>query len=177
MSARQPDLFFGDKQPPRMVPPERAYMRPEKPRAAPYVWSSVAGWVRTLNRLFALERASGDHYERVRQTARTLTIERVRVCRHDDDLERVEAMLIDANAGWLGGGLSTAFTRAERGALLVEVRNRRQLIALGRDVPKKKDPRLDPARLPVAALDRLIQSHRDMNLVEQLRAERARRLG
>jgi hypothetical protein len=128
-----------------------------------------------MHRLFAIESPSSDHYERVRRTARELTVEHIRLCRHLDDLARCEAMLVQANSGWLYG-LDRAFTRAERGELLVEVRNRIVLLGLGRTEPKPKGPRLDPMRLPDAALLRLIQKHADPHLVEQLRAERQRRL-
>lgn len=174
MSARQPDLFYGDKQPPRLVPPMRAHLRPERPSPKAFAWESMGAWVRLMHRLFALESPSSDHYRRVRETARALTVDRVRECRHDDDLERCEAMLVEARAGWLYG-LDRAFTRAERGTLLVEVRNRRQLLALGRTAPRPKGPKLDPTRLPDAALERLIQGHGDMRVVEQLQHERARR--
>ena len=135
----------------------------------------MGAWVRLMHRLFALEEPSSDHYRRSRETARELTVRRVRECRHDDDLERVEQMLIQAQSGWLQG-LDRAFTRAERGELLVEVRNRRRLLALGRSVPKTKGPRFEASRLPDAALDRLIQSHPDRHVVDQLRAERQRRV-
>lgn len=84
-------------------------------------------------------------------------------------------MLVHADSGWLYG-LDRAFTRAERGERLVEVRNRIVLLGLGRMEPKPKGPRLDPMRLPDAVLLRLIQTHADPRLVEQLRAERQRRL-
>ncbi|HEX7820890.1 MAG TPA: hypothetical protein VF463_09755 [Sphingobium sp.] len=128
-----------------------------------------------MNRLFAIEAPSSDHYERVRQTARELTVERIRLCRHADDLARCEVMLAQANSGWLYG-LDRAFTRAERGERLVEVRNRIVLLGLGRAAPRTKGPRLDPARLPDDALLRLIQSHADRHVVVALRAERERRL-
>jgi hypothetical protein len=108
-----------------------------------------------MHRLFALEHASSEHYARVRATAQLLTVERVRQCRHDDDLARVEQMLVEARAGWLYG-LDRALSRAQRGDLLVEVRNRRQLLALGRDRPKPRRARMDPALLPADALERLI---------------------
>ncbi|AXB80100.1 hypothetical protein [Novosphingobium sp. P6W] len=127
-----------------------------------------------MNHLFAIEALSSDHYARTRGTARTLTVDRIRECRHDDDLARCEAMLVQAKQGWLYG-LDRAFTKAERGELLVEVRNRRQLIKLGRSAPKSKGPRLDPTRLPAEALIRLIQSHPDIEVVKRLRAERDRR--
>lgn len=177
MSVRQPDLFYGDKRPPRHHA-NHQYRRPEKTSAKPYAWVSMASWVRSIGHLLAIEAASGDHYDRVRKTARELTADRIRECRHDDDLERAEAMLDEARHGFSGAlyGLERAFPKGELGVLLMEVRNRRQLLALGRDRARERGPRLDPARLPMEAIERLIQHHRDMALVERLRAERARRL-
>ncbi len=174
MSVRQPDLFYGDRQPPRSPRPERAYRPEERGKAKAFAWESMGAWVRHMHRLFAIESPSSDHYARTRETARGLTIERVRECRHDDDLARCEAMLVEAQSGWLYG-LDRAFTRAERGALLVEVRNRRALLGMGRLAPKPKGPRLDSTRLPDEALDRLIQCHSDVELVERLRTERISR--
>ncbi|WP_336966384.1 hypothetical protein [Sphingobium aquiterrae] len=177
MSARQPDLFYGDKRPPRHHA-DHQYRRPEKASAKPYAWVSMASWVRQVGHLLAIEMASGDHYHRVRESARALTAERIRECRHDDDLERAEGLLAAARHSFSGYlyGLERAFTKAELGVLLMEVRNRRRLLALGRDRARERGPRLDPACLPIEALERLIQTHRDLKLVERLRAERARRL-
>jgi hypothetical protein len=174
MSWRQPDLFCGDKQPAKALPPGRAYRTPARSAPKPFAWESMGSWVRLMHRLFALEAPSSDHYHRSRETARELTVARIRVCRHDDDLARVERMLVEARSGWLYG-LDRAFTRAERGELLVEVRNRRRLLAIGRTAPKPKGPRLDPARLPDAALARLVQSHPDLAVVALLQDERRRR--
>lgn len=177
MSARQPDLFYGDKTPPKHY--AERHFRPEpKPRAKPYPWISMAAWVRQIGHLLAIEMASGDHYHRLRETARELTADRIRECRHDDDLERAEAMLDEARHGYSGClyGLDRALPKGELGVLLMEVRNRRRLLALGRDRARERGPRLDPASLPMEAIERLIQHHRDMALVDRLRAERARRL-
>ena len=87
-------------------------------------------------------------------------------------------MLDVARHGYTGDlyGLDRAFAKPEAGVLLMEVRNRRRLLALGRDRARERGPRLDPERLPLAAIERLIQHHRDLALVERLRAERARRM-
>lgn len=177
MSARQPDLFYGDKRPPRQYA-DHQYRRPVKPSAKPYAWVSMASWVRQIGHLLAIETASGDHYHRLRESARELTADRIRECRHDDDLERAEAMLDEARHGYSGClyGLDRALPKGELGVLLMEVRNRRRLLALGRDRARERGPRLDPASLPMEAIERLIQHHRDMALVDRLRAERARRL-
>lgn len=174
MSWREPDLFYGDKQPPRTMPPMKAYRPAMRKASKAFAWESMGAWVRLMHRLFALEEPSSEHYRRTRETARALSVERIRECRHDDDLARCEAMLVEAAAGWLYG-FDRAFSRVERGTLLVEVRNRRQLIALGRTEAKPKGPRLDETRLPFSALIRLIQTHQDPLIVERLRLERARR--
>jgi hypothetical protein len=174
MSARQPDLFYGDKAPPKTLRPARAYQPERRETAKGFAWESMGAWVRHMNRLFAIESPSGDHYARTRKTARALSVDRIRECRHDDDLARCEAMFVDARSGWLYG-LDRAFSRAERGELLVEVRNRRHLLALGRSAPKPKGPRFDETRLPLSALMKLIQTHPDALVVERLRRERNRR--
>ena len=174
MSWREPDLFYGDKKPPRSLAPMKTYRAEPRSAPKPFAWESMGAWVRHMHRLFALEGPNSDHYRRTRETARALTVDRIRECRHDDDLQRCEAMLVEASAGWLYG-LDRAFNRAECGALLVEVRNRRHLIAIGRDAPKAKGPKLDPRYLPDDALDRLIQSHADVATVDRLRHERERR--
>ena len=174
MSFRQPDLFYGDCQPARTLLPERAYRREERTRAKAFAWESMGAWVRHMHRLFAIESPSSDHYARTRETARCLTVERIKECRHDDDLARCETMLVEARSGWLYG-LDRAFSRAERGTLLVEVRNRRHLLSLGRTAAKPKGPRFYMTLLPDAALLRLTQTHDDPDVVAGLRAERTRR--
>jgi len=174
MSFRQPDLFYGERQPPRTMRPKRAYRSEERKRAKAFAWESMGAWVRHMHRLFAVESPNSDHYARTRETARCLTTARIRECRHEDDLARCETMLVDARSGWLYG-LDRAFSRAERGTLLVEVRNRRHLLAIGRTDAKPKGPRFDLKLLPDAALLRLIQTHGDAGLVERMRQERSRR--
>ena len=66
MSIRQPDLFYGDKQPPRSAPPLRTYRKAEKSTPAAFAWESMASRVRHMHRLFAIESPSSDHYARVR---------------------------------------------------------------------------------------------------------------
>lgn len=109
----------------------------------------------------------------VGQAARCLTVARIRECRHSDDHARCETILVEARSGWLYG-LDRAFPRAERGTLLVEVRNRRHLLAPEQTDPKPKGPRFDTKWLPDAALLGLIQTHDDPVLFSILCRERAR---
>ena len=46
MSWREPDLFYGEKQPPRMCPPAKAYRPAARKAAKAYGWESMAAWVR-----------------------------------------------------------------------------------------------------------------------------------
>lgn len=69
----------------------------------------------------------------------------------------------------------TGWTRADLGAMLVEIRNRRQLWSLGRVQARKRNARFDLTLIPDQRIDALIQTHRNLDLVEQLRAERNRR--
>jgi hypothetical protein len=72
--------------------------------------------------------------------------------------------------------LQRELTRTEIGTFLVETRNRLDALYSGRaDRPCAKGPRFDPACIPDAALERLIQRHPDLEIVDRLRAERSRR--
>ena len=93
MSFLQPDLFYGDRHPPRTLKPAHTYRREERGKAKAFAWESMGAWVRHMHRLFAIESPSSDHYARTRETARCLTVDRIRECRHDDDLARCETML------------------------------------------------------------------------------------
>jgi len=141
----------------------------------PVAWVSMATWARTLGRFEAVMQSAAEHHRRYDETARTLTVERIRECRHLDDLERVEAMLTRARYQDICSRLARAWPRRELGALIVEARNRIQLLRMGRTEPKPKGPRFDPTRIPDGKLDALIQRHPDLAVVELLRAERQRR--
>lgn len=173
-AGRQFELF-DRAQIPAHVPGVEHYAAVERRRVQhdpkPVLWEGMASWARQLASLGASWQRSAGQDERFRRIARTLDVEKVRLCRHDDGLALVEAWLVEFRNNELG----RVFTRAELGTLLVEVRNRRQLLALGRDRPKAKGPRFDPASLPDEALERLIQRHPDMAVVERLRDERRRR--
>lgn len=121
-------------------------------------------------------RARRSLYHRFEATARQLTVERIRACRDVPAILRLVDRLSAARypSGFLHD-LDRVWTRAELGELLVEATNRRTLLAIGRDRPRQKGPTLDPRRLPDDRLDHLIQSHRDLAVVEALREERERR--
>lgn len=153
--------------------------RAPKPAPRPDIFEGMGSWVRQIGRLLALDRPASTHYERFDTTARLLTAERIRACRHADDLARVSAMLDEANEARRRSylhGLDRVWTKAELGALRVEVRNRLRQLGIGRVEPRPKGPRLHPTRIPADRLDALIQHHSDIHLVEALRRERARRL-
>lgn len=138
----------------------------------PVLWEGMGSWVRQLCSFAEDWQRTGNQDARMVKTMRMLTIDKVRASADDDGLALVERHLADfRNTELLNG-----FTRAQIGAMLVEVRNRRHLLALGRDRAKPKGPRLDPVMMPLEAIDRLIQRHPNLALVERLRIERARRL-
>ena len=84
-------------------------------------------------------------------TARHLTIERIRASPHDDDLARVAAMLDEADKvrrRYHLHGLDRVWSKAELGALGVEVRNRLHQLSIG--VPRQSPTDLASC-LPAAA--------------------------
>lgn len=138
---------------------------------APVAWDGLGAWLRQVAPLEADWRLSEPQRRRLAAIASTIGADKIRASRDAEGLELVEAHLAD----WRNNGLGDALSRAEIGALLVEVRNRLHQLAIGRTAPKPKGPRLDPDRIPLHRLEALIQSHPDMELVERLRAARNRR--
>lgn len=147
-------------------------------------WQGPLAWADEMRRQCRIMTPRTELYQRFRATAQQLTLWRVRspVQMNRAGLDAVLPLLENAwrNHGRLTGfGLldpQTGWSQAELGALLVEARNRASLFALGRDRPRIKGPRLDPAQIPLPALEQLIQRHPSLDLVERLRAERNRRL-
>lgn len=139
-------------------------------------WRGVAVWHAELDQQSAIMRPRRPLYHRFDQTARQLTTDRIRACRDAPAIARLVDRLSAARypSGSLHD-LDRVWTRAELGALLVEATNRRTLLAMGRDRPRAKGPVFDPRRLPDDRLDYLIQTHRDLSLVDALREERRRR--
>lgn len=140
-------------------------------------WCGLPAWHLELDRQTSIMRPSRPLYRRFEATARQLSADRIRACRD----ERAIARLVDrlSAARHPGGALhdlDRVWSRAELGDLLVEATNRRTLLAMGRDQPRVKGPALDPRRVPDPRLDHLIQTHRDLAVVDALRAERQRRV-
>ena len=138
-------------------------------------WATITEWCMTVMDEGSRLDASIDNYLRLGRLYRSLTIDRIRASRDHVGLHRAAQMFALGRNNPIPTfyTLTRAFTRAEMGALLVELRNRRVAIISGRAMFSRiKGPRFDPARLTDAALDRLIQSHPDLTLVERLRNER-----
>lgn len=139
-------------------------------------WSGLAAWHHELDRQSAIMRPRTPLYRRFEATAHQLTAERIRVSRDVGAIARLVTRLSAARypTGDLHG-LERVWSRADLGTLIVEATNRQTLLALGRDTPRTKGPALDPRRLPDDRLDLLIQTHRDIAVVDALRVERERR--
>lgn len=140
-------------------------------------FGDLAAWLAEIDRQARLMLPSRRLYERFDRTARALTPGRIRTC---DDGVLVTNLVIRLRAARHPGGhdlhgLDRVWSRAELGVLITEAVNRQRQLAMGRVVARPKGPRLDPRRLPDARLEHLIQHHRDLGLVEALRAERRRR--
>jgi hypothetical protein len=140
-------------------------------------FDGLAAWLAEIDRQARLMRPSRRLYERFNRTARTLTSGRVRACEDGAAIADLVRRLRTARCP--GGhdlhGLDRVWSRAELGVLITEAVNRQRQLAMGRLEARPKRPRLDPRRLPDARLEHLIQHHRDLRLVEALRAERRRR--
>ena len=138
---------------------------------------TLAAWLVELDRQAAVMRPRRPLYERFDRTARTLTPGRIR---RAEDAVAVAALVRRLRAARYPGGpdlhgLDRVWSRAELGVLITEAVNRERQLVLGRVTVRPKGPRLDPRRLPDDRLEHLIQHHRDLEVVETLRAERRRR--
>lgn len=150
--------------------------RDQRTTAAAMPWTSAAGWARNIGRLQAIETCSSTWRERFHATARSLTVARLRECRHVEDVQRIEKMLASARRDHGFGSLGRVWSKAELGELLVEARNRIELLELGRDRPRVPNERFALEHIPTERLEALIQRHPNMELVERLRLERQRRI-
>lgn len=140
-------------------------------------FTTLAAWLAEIDRQGALMRPRSRLYERFDRTARSLTPGRIR--RADDAVAIAELVgrLRAARYPWSHDlhELDRVWSRAELGVLITEAVNRQRQLAIGRVTPRSKGPSLDPRRLPDDRLEHLIQHHRDLLVVEALRAERRRR--
>jgi hypothetical protein len=141
--------------------------------------ASLTEWLALVYRIGGRINCSARHYDRCGRLYRSLCIEDIRFSRDIPALEACERLFHRARGAAdvpCGRGLQRVFTRPEIGTFLVETRNRLDELRSGRaDRPRAKGPRFDPARIPDAALQRLIQRHPDLEIVDRLRAERSRR--
>ena len=140
-------------------------------------FGDLAAWLAEIDRQAGLMRPSRRLYERFDRTAQALTRGRIRRC--DDGVSVADLVHRLQAARYPGGhdlhGLDRVWSPAGLGVLITEAVNRQRQLAMGRLEARPKGPRLDPRRLPDARLEHLIQHHRDLIVVEALRAERRRR--
>lgn len=138
-------------------------------------WATITDWCVLVMDEGGKLRPSSEHYRRLRDLYRSLTVARIRSSPDASGLDRA-AIMFDLgrhNPIPAHHGLATVFSRAEMGAQLVELRNRRQALISGRAfLPRPKGPRLDPSILTDDALERLIQQHPNLALVDRPRVER-----
>lgn len=157
---------------------EKDWRRQARRSPAAFVWQGAGAWCRHVGRLAALDRPCGGPMgDRFKATARELTVERIRESRQLEDLERIAGWLDAARPSCSGSYLAGVWSRRELGELIVEIRNRITLLRLGRDRPREKGDRFELERIPDDRLEWLIQRHPNLDLVDRLRAERARRRG
>lgn len=138
-------------------------------------WASIGEWCARVMEEGGKLRPSSEHYGRLSDLYRSLTAERVRRSTDRPGIERAARMfdLGRRNPVPAYHGLASVLSRAEMGTMLVELRNRQRALVSGRAfAPRAKGPRLEPARLTDEALERLIQKHPDLALVDRLRTER-----
>lgn len=107
----------------------------------------------------------------------SLTRTHVLACEDVEELDRFERFMRippHESTNWFDPlrGLS----RTQRGEWITLANGRKKQVLAGSE-SREKGPRLDPSRLPEDRLQALIQSHRDMGVVEALRAELSLRRG
>lgn len=168
----------------RRIRSNRRALERQDPRAAAELEAAtfdLAEWIAEAERQVAAPRANrAPNQARLARLAALLTLERIRSAQDPAAVAKLEAILrrLRRNPSTLGfAELARAarWGRPELGALIVEATNRGRHLA--GQVGREKGPRLDPARIPDDRLLALIQTHRDLAVVEALRAERARRGG
>ena len=138
-------------------------------------WASIGEWCARVMEEGGKLRPSSEHYGRLSDLYRSLTIDRVRRSTDRPGIERA-ARIFDLGRRTpvpAYHGLATVLSRSEMGTMLVELRNRQRALVSGRAfAPRAKGPRLEPARLTDEDLERLIQMHPHLALADRLRTER-----
>lgn len=142
-------------------------------------WGSLREWVSLVHIVCGPVRSSTAEHERRARLCGSLTIEDIRSCTDGDALDAA-ASLFEASRTCDAGlyhGPYRSMSRAEIGERLVECRNQAHRLRSGAAHRQRRPgPRFDPQRMPISALERLIQGHPDLATVECLREERMRRL-
>lgn len=137
----------------------------------------LAVWLALVARRANNVRSCSLSHERARRDYRQINKDMVWKCQNASVLKETRSTLIEGRNRrypWRYP-LSHAFSRAEFGALIVEIDNQLSWIERGRPAPRAKGPTFDPARIPDDRLNALIQSHPDLAIVDRLRHERALR--
>ena len=113
-------------------------------------WASIDEWCACVMEEGGKLRPSNEHYGRLQDLYRSLTVERVRRSTDHAGIERAARMfdLGRRNPVPAYHGLASVLSRPEMGTMLVELRNRQRALVSGRAfAPRVKGPRLEPARL------------------------------
>lgn len=135
--------------------------------------ASIRAWLEEIEHREAHLRCSNPVYQRFDRCARQLTVADIVRSQDAWAIAALESRLRRARHPTGFGRLDRVWSRAELGELIVAATNRGRQLAGGLGRPK--GPRFDPRRIPDERLDWLIQRHQDLAVVDQLRAERARR--
>ncbi len=138
--------------------------------------TGLAGWMQEAGSVGAIPRHSAPQYARCKRLYTSLQLRDVHACRDEATLEQFMGHLSRARSWPVRHALCSFVSAAWLGAMRRETYNQLRWVR-GGCVVRTKGPRLDPEQIPDDRLDVLIQSHRDMGLVEALRAEKRRRLG
>lgn len=141
-------------------------------------WSTIGEWVALCCDRGSIIRAASDHYAQMAELHRSLAVAHIRASHDHAGLAAARRLLESARCRGTGlfRGPERSLSRGEIGELLVELHNRQDALRSGRWLlPRAKGPTFDPTLLPDEALDRMIQRHPDLTVVERLRAERRTR--
>lgn len=157
-------------------------MPPRLIRGTRLSWSTIPEWIALCEREAAKSRCSTPAHDRLDRLYRSLTIFDIRSSFDRAGLHLLERRLYRSRhlGAWPNSlhELWRVMSRADIGEMLAETRNRIVALQNGRAYsPRRAGPRFDPVMIPDAAIDRLIQQHPDLAVVELLRAEKRRRAG